>query len=146
MGEIRKHIYFSASPETIWKILMDVQSTPQWVAGVTESTILKPSSGAGLCWREIWEFMNQKIQVDHEMISCEPHVKAEIRSKLPLGASMEKLMEIQTSNEKTVLALSLTWNLGMVGSMIGEDAVQEVMDQNLEKTAQNWKNLAEAKV
>lgn len=144
MGSIQKQIFFEAPIEKVWTAFIDFSKSPEWVASVLESQPLEGEPGkAGHRWREIWEFMSQKIQVDHELTVCEPFQKIEIKSQLPLGASMHRTLEFRPGKSGSDVLAQVFWELGFIGSMIGEEAAAEVMRKNLDLTAENWKRRAD---
>lgn len=139
MGSIQKQIFFDAPIEKAWSACIDFSRSPEWVAGVIDSSPLAGEAGkAGHQWREVWEFMTQKIQVDHVLTLCETHQKIEITSQLPFGATMQKSMEFRPREAGSEVLVQVSWELGFIGTMIGEEAAQDVMRKNLDLTAQNW--------
>ncbi len=139
MGSIQKQIFFDASVEKTWSAFIDFSKSPEWVAGVIDSSPLSGEMGtAGQQWREIWEFMTQKIQVDHTLTLCETFQKIEIISQLPFGATMQKSLEFRPREAGSEVLVQVSWELGFIGSMIGEEAAADVMRKNLDLTAENW--------
>ena len=146
MGSIQKQIFFNAPLEKVWKVWTDVEKTPEWVEGVQESRITSPvREGRGLEWSEKCLFGKQVIQMDHEMKEWDAQKKTFARTGLPMGGSMETAAEFKPSAQGTEVNLSVEWDLGMVGMIIGEDKLQHMMEKALSLTGEKWKAKAETK-
>lgn len=144
MGQISRQLFFTAPLEKVWKIWTDVEKTPEWVEGVQESKITgEVREGKGLSWKEKCLFGKQVIQMDHEMKECEPLKKTHTRTGLPMGGTMESTAEFKPGPGGTEVNLSIEWDLGMVGAIIGEEKLQHMMEKSFNATAEKWKAKAE---
>ena len=54
-----------------------------------------------------------------------------------------KVAEFTSEPNSAAAVVSLEWDLGMVGAMMGEDKLQHIMEKSLDKTLENWKKKAE---
>ena len=145
MTFLEKTISFNAPVEKVWNVWTDVEHTPQWVEGVQESTITSAvREGKGLSWKEKCLFGKQTIHMDHEFTTWEPLKKTVIRSGLPMGGSMERTADFESTPTGTQVKAVLEWDLGIVGAMIGEDKLKHMMEKSFDLTAQKWKEKAEA--
>ena len=144
MGQVQKQLFFKAPVEKVWKIWTDVEKTPEWVEGVQESKITSfVKEGKGLEWAEKCLFGKQVIQMDHEIKEWDPLKKTFARTGLPMGGSMETTAEFKTGAQGTEVTLSVEWDLGMVGMLIGEDKLQHMMEKSITLTTDKWKAKAE---
>jgi carbon monoxide dehydrogenase subunit G len=145
MGQISKQIFFNAPVEKVWKIWTDVEKSPEWVEGVQESKITSAvREGKGLSWKEKCVFGKQTIQMDHEMKEWEPFKKTMARTGLPMGGMMETTADFRQTPNGAEVNLTVEWDLGFVGSMIGEEKLHHMMEKSFDATAVKWKAKAEA--
>ncbi len=144
MGQIQKQLFFNAPLEKVWEIWTDVEKTPQWVEGVQESKITSTvREGKGLCWREKCLFGKQTIQMDHEMKEWEPLKRTFARTGLPMGGTMETSSDFREVDGGTEVNLTVEWDLGFVGAMIGEEKLHHMMEKSFNLTVDQWKAKAE---
>lgn len=159
MGEATRQLKFKAPLQKVWQVWTDVEKTPQWVEGVRESQITSPiREGKGLAWKEKCLFGKQIIQMDHEVKEWEPLKKTRVQTGLPMGGTMESVVEFKNVEawsphpssggqtlppHETEVVLHLEWDLGMVGMIIGEEKLQHMMEKSLDLTLQKWKAQAE---
>ncbi len=144
MGQIQKQFFFNAPVEKVWKIWTDVEKTPQWVEGVQESKITSDvREGKGLEWKEKCLFGKQMIQMEHEMKEWEPLKRTFARTGLPMGGMMETATDFREANGGTEVTLTVEWDLGFVGGMIGEEKLHHMMEKSFDLTAAHWKAQAE---
>ncbi len=144
MGQISKHIFFKAPLENVWKVWTDVEKTPEWVDGVKESTVTSATKyGPGLSWDEKCFFSGKLIDVSHKIVVWEEKKKTVIRTGLPMGGSMQRIVEFRPASGGTEANVEIEWDLGIVASFFGEEQLAELMDKNFERTGENWKKKAE---
>ena len=145
MGQITRQLFFNVPMERVWKIWTDAEKTTEWVEGVQESKLTSAvKEGKGLAWNEKCLFGKKLIQMDHEVTEWEPLKRTVIRTGLPMGAWMERIAEFKPSPQGTEVNVSLEWDLGVVGAMIGDDKLQHMMEKSFDLTAAKWKEKAEA--
>ena len=145
MGQIQKQLFFNAPLEKVWKVWTDVEKSPEWVEGVQESKITSAArEGKGLSWKEKCLFGKQVIQMDHEMKEWEPLKRTRTQTGLPMGGSMETLADFRKTAQGAEVQLSVEWDLGFVGGMIGEDRLQHMMEKSFDATTAKWKAKAES--
>ncbi|HXV27838.1 MAG TPA: SRPBCC family protein [bacterium] len=144
MGQIQKQLQFKAPLEKVWRIWTDVEKTPEWVEGVQESKITSTErEGKGLSWKEKCLFGKQVIQMEHEMKEWEPMKRTFAHTGLPMGGTMETAADFREVAGGTEVDLSVEWDLGFVGGMIGEERLHHMMDKSFNLTADKWKHKAE---
>jgi len=144
MGQITRRIIFKAPVEKVWKVWTDVEKTPGWVEGVQESHITSSvREGKGLSWKEKCLFGKNMIQMDHEIKEWEPLKHTLTRTGLPMGGTMETVADFSPAAEGTQVNLSVEWDLGMVGAMIGEEKLQHMMEKSFDATITKWKTKVE---
>ncbi|MDP3919624.1 MAG: SRPBCC family protein [Candidatus Omnitrophota bacterium] len=144
MGQIQKQLFFKARLEKVWQIWTDVENTPEWVEGVSESTITSSvRSGRGLGWQEKCLVDERVVQMDHEMIEWEEGKKTKIRTGLPMGGSINREVEFKETKEGTEVNVCLEWDLGMIGAFVQEERVQRIMEKGFDRSAVRWKEKAE---
>lgn len=159
MGQITKQLFFNAPLERVWKVWTEVEKTPEWVEGVQESRVTSSvPDGKGLSWNEKCLFGKKVIQMDHEFSEWEPMKRTVIRTGLPMGGMMERTAEFKrvgagsprpskgeetSPRHQTEVHVTLEWDLGMVGAMIGEDKLHHMMEKSFDLTAEKWKAKAE---
>lgn len=144
MGSIVKKISVNASPEKLWEIWKDVERTPKWVEGVQESQITSGAKeGVGLSWREGCIFGSLPVQMDHEILEWEPAKKTVVHTGLPMGGTIKRTTEWVSIENGCEVSAEFELNLGMAGAFVGEEKARAIIEENLELTLENWKNLAE---
>ena len=144
MGQISKQIFFKAPMENVWKVWTDVEKTPEWVDGVKESTVTSATKyGPGLSWDEKCVFSGKLIDVSHKIVVWEEKKKTVIRTGLPMGGSMQRIVEFRSAQGGTEANVQIEWDLGIVASFFSEDQLSDLMDKNFERTGDNWKRKAE---
>lgn len=144
MGQLSKQIFFKAPLEVVWKVWSDVEKTPEWVDGVTDSRITSAvKSGPGLCWEEQCLFGANHIQMDHKIVVWEEKKRAAVRTNLPMNANMERIIEFRSVGEETEVQMELSWELGMISVFLSEEKFSEMLSKSLEITAAKWKHKAE---
>lgn len=145
MGTISKQVFFSVSPQKVWKIWTDIEKTPDWVEGVKESKILSGvREGKGLEWEEKCLMGGQTVQMQHEAREWENFKKTAYATKLPMGATMETSAEFsEYAKEQTELNVEISWNLGILSMMITDEKFEEMIDKAFSKTLERLKVKAE---
>lgn len=151
MGQITQQIFFNASVEKVWKIWTDVEKTPEWVEGVSESRITSPvREGKGLAWDEKCLFGKKEIQMGHQFVEFDREKKTRTETGLPMGGTMETIAEFRVGTvcepplqQTTEVTIQLEWDLGIVGAMIGDDKLQHMMEKSFNLTVEKWKSKAE---
>ncbi len=145
MGTISKQVFFTVSPEKVWKIWTDIEKTPDWVEGVKESKILSDvREGKGLEWEEKCLMGGQTVQMQHEAREWEPLKKTAYSTKLPMGATMETAAEFsEYAKAQTELNVEISWNLGILSMMITDEKFEEMIDKAFSKTLERLKVKAE---
>jgi len=144
VGQFTRQLFFNSPLTKVWGIWTDVEKTPEWVEGVQESKITGSiREGKGLEWKEKCLFGKQQIQMDHEIKDWEPLKKTRTQTGLPMGGSMETTGEFRETNGQTEANITIEWDLGMVGAMIGEEKLQHMMEKAFDLTAAKWKAKAE---
>lgn len=144
MGQLSKQIFFKAPLEIVWKVWSDVEKTPEWVDGVTDSRITSAvKSGAGLCWEEQCLIGANHIQMDHKIVVWEEKKRAAVKTNLPMNAVMERIIEFRTVGDETEVQMQFSWELGMISVFLSEDKFSEMLGKSLEVTAAQWKHKAE---
>lgn len=145
MNGIRKEINFDVCSEKVWQVWKDVEKTSEWVDGVSLSRIMSESKeGLELHWREKCKVGGFDVQVDHYVKAWDEAKKVSVHSALPMGGSMNREIEfVNLGYESSKVYLTLTWNLGMAGSLFSDKQMEEMMDRSLDRTAKNWKQKAE---
>ncbi len=144
MGSISKQLFFNAPLEVVWKIWTDVEKTPDWVDGVFKSIITSATKyGPGLTWEEKGIFDGRNVDVEHKVVVWDEKKKTVIKTTLPMGAAMERIVEFKASGDQTEVTAQLEWELGMIGMFISEEQWEKMITRNFEATASNWKSKAE---
>ena len=144
MGQISKQLFFNAPVEKVWKIWTNVEKSPEWVEGVQASKITSAvREGKGLAWKEKCLFGKQTIQMDHEMKEWEPLKRTMARTGLPMGGMMETIAAFREMPNGAEVNLTVEWDLGFIGGMIGEEKLHHMMEKSFDATAAKWKAKAE---
>ncbi len=145
MGEMSRQVFFSVPVEKVWKVWADIEKTPEWVEGVTESRITSAiREGRGMEWREKCLIGGQAVDMEHEVREWETGRKTVYQTTLPMGASMQTAAEFKSSGSGTEVNIEISWSLGMIGMFISEDKFLEMMEKAFSKTSEKWKQRAEA--
>ena len=133
-----------ASAEKIWGILAAVERTPEWIDGVQESERTgELREGKGLRWRERSVLERQNIEMEHEMIEWEPGTRMKVQSVLPMNGWLERTLELQKIGDSHEVKITVAWDLGIAGMLLGEQKVAVLMENLFEVTLANLKDLAE---
>ena len=75
MDQISKQLFFNAPLDRVWEVWTDVERTPEWVEGVSESKITSSiREGKGLSWNEKCLFGKKVIH----SLSLAPYVTKKI--------------------------------------------------------------------
>ncbi len=144
MGQLSKQIFFKSPLEIVWKIWSDVEKNPEWVDGVSDSRITSAvKSGPGLCWEEQCLFGANHIQMDHKIMVWEEKKRAVVKASLPMGATIERIVEFRAMGEETEVQLQFSWELGMVSVFLSDEKFSEMLSKSLNATAEKWKFKAE---
>ena len=144
MGMLNKQTVVNASAEKIWDILAAVERTPEWIDGVKESERTgEIREGQGLRWRELSVLERQNIEMEHEMTAWEPRTRMKVRSVLPMNGWLERTLELQQVVDGQEVRITVAWELGIAGMLLGEKKVVELMENLFETTLMNLKDLAE---
>lgn len=145
MGQIKKTVSFKAPLEKVWAIWVDVEKTPEWVAGVEESKITSSGKiGKGLEWSEKCLFGSKNIQMEHKFTEWEEGKKTVIESGLPMGGRMERVVEFKAIPDGCEANVEVEWDLGIVGAFFDEAKLQHMMEKSFNQTAEKWKAKAES--
>jgi len=137
-----KNFVLPADSKKVWQSIADVAATPNWIDGVQASEITSDAKeGVGLSWKEKSAFGKQAVQMDHEITIWEPNKKIKIHSGLPMGGSMDRTMEFTEKGNETEVKATLEWDMGIVGSMIGEDKLRHMLEKSFDQTIANWQKL-----
>lgn len=145
MREVSKSIQFNAGVDSVWTLWCDVEKTPEWVDGVLLSKRMSAPEiqGVGLAWREKCTIGGQEVQVDHEVLECEPAKRVYVLAKLPFGGKTEREVLFNANGDKSEVIINMTWDLGIAASFFGDDEMEAMLERSLERTAKNWKEQVE---
>ncbi len=144
MGKLTKQTLIEASAEKIWGILAAVERTPEWIDGVKESERTgEIREGKGLRWRENSVLERQNIEMEHEMTEWEPMTRMKVRSALPMNGWLERTIELQKAADGQEVRITVAWDLGIAGMLLGEQKVAVLMENLFETTLANLKDMAE---
>ncbi len=144
MSEHKTRLLIKAPLQRVWDIWVDVEKTPEWVHGVQSSEITAGGPGQGLCWKETGVVDGMPIPMEHSFLVWEPLHKTEIHTVLPLGGTMNRVVEFSENEEGTLVDVTMTWELGMIAMMISPEKIQTQIEESFEITAKNWKTKAES--
>lgn len=140
MNQIKTDCEFNASAENVWRVLADVEKTPEWVHGVKASVNIEESRPyKGFCWEEKISIDGQNADVRHEFSEYKPYEYAAIKTDLPMGGWLKKTFAFKEESGKTKLEIEMTWNLGILEMLAGPAKVQAALEKSLFKTLENWK-------
>lgn len=144
MGTLTKQIGINAPAGKIWEILAAVERTPEWIDGVKESERTgEVREGEGTRWRELSVLERQNIEMEHTMVAWEPMARLKVRSVLPMNGWLERTLELQNVGTGHEVKITVTWDLGIAGMLLGEKKVTGMMENLFEVTLANLKDLAE---
>ncbi len=144
MNQITKQLFIKAPIEKVWQIWVDVEKTPEWVHGVKESRVTGiVKEGKGLEWQEKCLLDGRPVEMEHEFTEFEPLKRTVIKTALPMGGSLERVVEFRQSAENVEINASLTWDLGMISMFVPEEQIRGALDKSFSETAKNWKAKAE---
>ncbi len=143
MSSYKTRITIKAPLQKVWEIWVDVERTPEWVHGVQSSEITAGAPGKGLCWKETGLVDNMPIPMEHSFLLWEPLRRTEIYTVLPLGGTMNRIVEFSETQDGTVVDVSMTWELGMIAMMIKPEKIQAQIEESFEITGKNWRARAE---
>jgi len=144
MGNLRREIKFSVPAEKTWSVLEDLEKSPEWVDGVKACKITSlERSGKNVSWEEKAVFGTQTIDAAHRFLCYEPYAKAVIRTDLPMGGVMTRTLTFKSSPRTTTLFYEASWDLGIVTALLGEEKVQNILEDSTDKTLASWKKRVE---
>lgn len=133
-----------APVEVVWAIWTQVEKTPEWVDGVTDSRVTSAvKSGPGLCWSEQCLFGSNHIEMEHKIVAWEDKKRAVVRTTLPMGATLDRILEFRPSGEEAEVQIELSWELGMISVFLSEEKFSQMLERSLNVTLANWKTRAE---
>ncbi len=145
MGQITKQIFINAPVERVWQIWIDVEKTPEWVHGVKESRLTgMVKQGKGLEWQEKCTLDGRLIEMDHEFVEFDFLKRTVIKTALPMGGSLERVVDFRPTEQGTEINAALSWDLGMISMFVPEEQVRSALDKSFSETSKNWKAKAEA--
>lgn len=144
MNTIEKRILFKSTPQKIWAILIDVEKTPFWVDGVRESKRTGgETEGVGLAWTEKCVLGLQQVEIENEFTEWDEEVFAAIRSTLPMGGVLDRIINIEEIPEGISVSVRIDWEWNIADMMIGKEKIRHMLEKSLDKTLQNWKKRSE---
>lgn len=143
MNQYHKTLLFSAPLEKVWGIWIDVEKTPEWVHGVEASEPGEGEMSEGYSWKEMCQFDNMPVPMEHTVTDYEPLRRTVIFTVLPMGGTLEKKVLFKASGSGTQVDMEATWDLGMIGVFLNPEKIREKMEEGFERTAERWKERAE---
>ena len=131
----RSHATFNAAPDSIWRVLTDVEAFPSWRADVSRVELL-PSSNGRRSWREI----GKNGSITFEEVAAEPSRRLVSRiadPNLPFGGSWTyDVVPDATGTRVTITEDGIVYNpvfRFMSRYVFGHHATQEAFLRSLGK-------------